>query len=52
MSAELKMVKRSASRLRDGNPEPRTGIVYVLDRSGSTEGETNGQMNAALPKNF
>jgi uncharacterized protein YegL len=49
MSAELKMVKRSASRLRDGNPEPRTGIVYVLDRSGSTEGETNGQMNAALP---
>lgn len=49
MSDELRVVKRSAARLRDGNPEPRVLIVLVEDKSGSTEGETNRQVNEANP---
>lgn len=49
MSDELRVVKRMAARLRDGNPEPRALIVIVRDGSGSTEGEMNHQMNEATP---
>jgi len=50
MSDELRVLKSSAARLRDRNPEPRVPCVKVLDCSGSTEGEPINQLNEAVPK--
>lgn len=49
MSDELRVLKNSAARLLDRNPEPRVPCVKVLDRSRSTEGDPIDQLNAAVP---
>lgn len=48
MSDELRVVKGAASRLRDGNPEPRVPCVLLLDVSGSMSGDKIRELNAGL----
>jgi uncharacterized protein YegL len=49
MTAETKVVRAAAAKLRDGNPEPRVPTVKLIDTSGSTHGEKNREINAAAP---
>lgn len=48
MIAETKVVKATAARIRDGNPEPRVPCVLLLDVSRSMEGDKIQELNAGL----
>lgn len=48
MTDELRVVKGSAARLRDGNPEPRVPCVLLLDVSSSMSGDKIQELNAGL----
>jgi uncharacterized protein YegL len=48
MITETKVVKGTAGRIRDGNPEPRVPCLLLLDVSSSMTGDKIHELNAGL----